>query len=218
LRECDRVSTHFSILLLLLLLPDFLIFSHLLLTKFPAVQACGRNPFADSAAAAPPEFLIMVCCSTKWVESGGIQPGRTWISLAMYNNQQWDGLRNPWGSIGILESWELGGFVQHGPAKDTVKEEVVVTDRTTLTKKLQALLSELAGRLVGKQKDDAAEILSMVITCLPSVSSFSSSSSLSLVRDRQPHLHPPCHPRTLQLLAVCFVLLLHFVLLFPELQ
>ncbi|CAK9209451.1 unnamed protein product [Sphagnum troendelagicum] len=51
---------------------------------------------------------------------------------------------------------------QHAPAKDTVKEEVVVTDRTTLTKKLQALLSELAGRLVGKQKDDAAEILSML--------------------------------------------------------
>jgi hypothetical protein len=95
----------------------------------------------------------------------------------MFNNQQWDGLRNPWGSIGILEFWELGGFVQHAPAKDTVKEEVVLTDRTTLTKKLQALLSELAGRLVGKQKDDAAEILSMVITCLPSVSSFSSSSS-----------------------------------------
>lgn len=144
----------------------------------------------------------------------GIQPGRTWISLAMFNNQQWDGLRNPWGSIEILESWELGGFVQHAPAKDTVKEEVVVTDRTTLTKKLQALLSELAGRLVGKQKDDAAEILSMVITYLPSVSSFSLPSSLSLVRDRQLHLHPPCYPRTLQLLAACFVLLLHFFCFF----
>jgi G3E family GTPase len=74
---------------------------------------------------------------------------------------------------------------RHGPAKDTVKEEVVVTDRTTLTKKLQALLSEIAGRLVGKHKDDAAEILSMVITCLPSVSSFSSSSSFSLSCQRQ---------------------------------
>jgi hypothetical protein len=80
LRECDRVSTHLSILLLLIL-PDFLIFSHLLLTKFPALQACGRNPFADSAAAAAPEFLIIVCCSTKWVESGGFslaEPGSVW--------------------------------------------------------------------------------------------------------------------------------------------
>ncbi len=92
LRECDRVSTHLSILLLLLL-PGFLIFTHLLLTKFPSLQACGRNPFAHSAAAAAPEFLIIVSCSTKWVESGGFslaEPGSVWQCSTTSSGMVWE--------------------------------------------------------------------------------------------------------------------------------
>lgn len=41
-------------------------------------------------------------------------------------------------------------------------QEVVVLDRPALTKKLRTLLSEIALRVAGRNKDDAAEALSVV--------------------------------------------------------
>lgn len=38
----------------------------------------------------------------------------------------------------------------------------MVLDRTALTKKLRVLLSELAGRVAGRNKDDVTEALAIV--------------------------------------------------------
>ena len=55
-------------------------------------------------------------------------------------------------------------FVQHKV------QEVIVLDRPTLTKKLRVLLSELAGRVAGRNKDDVTEALAIVLhSCLKSL-------------------------------------------------
>ena len=55
-------------------------------------------------------------------------------------------------------------FVQHKV------QEAMVLDRPALTKKLRVLLSELAGRVAGRNKDDVTEALVIVMHfCLVSL-------------------------------------------------